>query len=63
MGRPSEAMENSRPSSQNNATFSGATALIGVLSLVITVISVAVPHWGTYSPKGSQYFASGKSWY
>lgn len=59
MGRPSEIMEQSRPSSQNKATFNGATALIGILSLILTIVSVAVPHWGSYSPQGSQYFASG----
>ena len=62
MGNPNEIMENqNRPnSSHTKATFSGATALIGILSLIITIISVAVPHWGTFAPAGSQFYSSGK---
>ena len=48
------------PSSHTKATFSGMTAFIGVLSLLITIISVATPHWGSYSPIGQSYFSSGK---
>ena len=42
------------------ATFSGLTALVGVVALVIDIISVAVPHWGRYGPAGVSYYASGK---
>ena len=49
------------PSSHTKATFSGMTAFIGVLSLLITIISVATPHWGSYSPKGQTYYAAGKN--
>ena len=48
------------PSSHTKATFSGMTAFIGVLSLLITIISVATPHWGSYSPNGQLYASSGK---
>ena len=60
MGNPAELEANQRPTSQTKATFSGATAFLGVLSLIITIISVAVPHWGYYSPAGQSYFQSGK---
>ena len=50
------------PSSHTKATFSGMTAFIGVLSLLITIISVATPHWGSYSPNGQSYFSAGKFW-
>ena len=60
MGNPAELEASQRPTSQTKATFSGATASLGVLSLIITIISVAVPHWGTYAPAGQLYYASGK---
>jgi len=59
MGNPAELEASQRPASQTKATFSGATASLGVLSLIITIISVAVPHWGTYAPGGSLYYQSG----
>lgn len=59
MGNPAELEASQRPTSQTKATFSGATASLGVLSLIITIISVAVPHWGTYAPAGQLYYASG----
>ena len=59
MGSPSE-MEANAPSSHTKATFSGATAFIGVLALIVTIISVAVPHWGSYGPNGFSYQAQGK---
>ena len=60
MGNPAELEANQRPTSQTKATFSGATAFLGVLSLIMTIISVAVPHWGSYGPGGPAYFSSGK---
>ena len=45
---------------QQKATFSGATALIGVIALVIDIVAVAVPHWGYYSPLGPGYYSQGK---
>jgi hypothetical protein len=64
MGSPSEMMEGIQGggggSSHTKATFSGMTALIGVLALIVSIISVAVPHWGSYSPIGQQYFSAGK---
>ncbi len=64
MGSPSEVEASgggqNGPSSHTKATFSGTTAFIGVLSLLITIISTAVPHWGSYSPVGQQFFAAGK---
>ena len=60
MGNPAELEANQRPTSQTKATFSGATAFLGVLSLIITIISVAVPHWGYFGPSGQSYFAQGK---
>jgi len=61
MGNPAELEANQRPTSQTKATFSGATAFLGVLSLIMTIISVAVPHWGSYGPGGPAYFSSGLS--
>lgn len=59
MGNPQEASEPSdRP---QKATFSGATALIGVLALILSVVSVAVPHWGYYEPYGSGAFGGSAS--
>ena len=60
MGNPAELEANQRPTSQTKATFSGATAFLGVLSLIITIISLAVPHWGYFGPSGQSYFAQGK---
>ena len=60
MGNPAELEANQRPTSQTKATFSGATAFLGVLSLIITIISVAVPHWGSFGPGGQSYFQAGK---
>jgi len=59
MGNPAELEANQRPTSQTKATFSGATAFLGVLSLIITIISVAVPHWGTFGPGGQSYYQAG----
>ena len=60
MGNPAELEANQRPTSQTKATFSGATAFLGVLSLIITIISVAVPHWGSFGLGGQSYFQAGK---
>ena len=60
MGTQAEMEATSAPSSHTKATFSGTTAFIGVLALIINIISVAVPHWGSYSPGGVSYFSSGK---
>ena len=60
MGNPAELEANQRPTSQTKATFSGATAFLGVLSLIITIISVAVPHWGSFGPGGQSYYQAGK---
>jgi len=57
MGNPNEAMSQMssnnmpRSSSHSRATFSGATACIGVITLILSIVSVSVPHWGVYSPK------------
>jgi len=59
MGTQAEMEATSAPSSHTKATFSGTTAFIGVLALIINIISVAVPHWGSYSPGGVSYFSSG----
>jgi len=59
MGNPAELEANQRPTSQTKATFSGATAFLGVLSLIITIISVAVPHWGSFGPGGQSYYQAG----
>jgi hypothetical protein len=37
------------------------TALVGVVALIVSVVSVAVPYWGFYSPAGASYFSAGKS--
>lgn len=42
------------------ATLSGLTAFIGVVALIADIISVAVPHWGKYSPYGDTYFKIGE---
>ena len=76
MGNPSEAagMQNGvnggygpggmgsqpRYREQQKATFSGMTALIGVIALVVDIVAVAVPHWGYYSPLGPGYYSQGK---
>ena len=59
MGNPAEVEASQRPASQTKATVSGATAFIGVVSLIITIVSVAAPHWGSYSPGGQRFFSSG----
>ena len=41
------------------ATFSGITALVGILALITDVISVAVPHWGRYQPASPAYYGAG----
>ncbi|CAB4054804.1 unnamed protein product [Lepeophtheirus salmonis] len=53
MGSHQEANDNEVSTSSGggggtNATISGSTASIGVLSLILAIISVAVPHWGSY---------------
>lgn len=58
MGNPAAERAAEGPSSHTRATFSGATAFIGVLTLLITIISAAVPHWGSYSPT-NQFFQRG----
>ena len=61
MGSQAEMQRMERgPTSHTKATFSGMTAFIGVLSLLITIISVATPHWGSYSPIGQSYYSAGK---
>ena len=65
MGNPAELEANQRPTQtqghqETKATFSGATAFLGVLSLIITIISVAVPHWGSFGPGGQSYYQAGK---
>ena len=45
---------------RQNATFSGATALLAIIALILEIIVVAVPHWGYYQPKGAAYYASGE---
>ena len=45
----------------SKATFSGMTAMIGVLALIADIISVAVPHWGYYSPGGPGFYQTGES--
>ena len=45
---------------QQKATLSGATALVGVVALIVNIIAVAVPNWGSYSPYGAGYYQSGK---
>jgi len=60
MGSQAEMQRMERgPTSHTKATFSGMTAFIGVLSLLITIISVATPHWGSYSPIGQSYYSAG----
>ena len=65
MGNPNEAMSQMssnnmpRSSSHSRATFSGATACIGVITLILSIVSVSVPHWGVYSPKAGN-LANGK---
>lgn len=59
MGNPAAEQLNSGPSSHTKATFSGTTAFIGILALLITIISTAVPHWGSYQPAGQQFFSAG----
>ena len=61
MGSQAEMQRMERgPTSHTKATFSGMTAFIGVLSLLITIISVATPHWGSYSPIGQSFYSAGK---
>ena len=48
---------------QQKATLSGATALVGVVALIVNIIAVAVPNWGSYSPYGAGYYQSGKGQY
>ena len=62
MGSP-EDMEDAGqgPSSHTKATFSGTTAFIGVIALIITIIAVAVPNWGNYAPLGQAFAAAGHS--
>ncbi len=55
-GPPSQAHQRG-----NNATFSGMTAMIGVLALIADILSVAVPHWGYYSPSGPAFYQTGQS--
>jgi len=68
MGNPNEAMSQMssnnmpRSSSHSRATFSGATACIGVITLILSIVSVSVPHWGVYSPKAGN-LANGYSSY
>jgi len=57
MGTPAEAaaaggVPQPRP---QKATFSGMTAIVGVVALVVDIISVAVPHWGHYEPQSAYY--------
>ena len=65
MGNPRDAMDgpqhtgSSQSSSQTKATFSGMTALGGILALIVSIISVAVPYWGFYAPAGASYYSSG----
>jgi len=60
MGSQAEMQRMERgPTSHTKATFSGMTAFIGVLSLLITIISVATPHWGSYSPIGQSFYSAG----
>ena len=42
------------------ATFPGLTAMVGVIALIADIISVAVPHWGYYSPGGVGFYQSGE---
>ena len=73
MGNPSEAGMNGvnggggygpggtpRYREQQKATFSGGTALVGVIALIVDIVAVAVPHWGYYSPLGPGYYSQGK---
>ena len=65
MGNPRDAMDGPQhtgsfqSSSQTKATFSGMTALGGILALIVSIISVAVPYWGFYAPAGASYYSSG----
>ncbi len=52
-------MDSIEGSSQTKATFSGLTALIGIIALIVAIISVAVPHWGSYAPIGQSYYSAG----
>ena len=60
MGTHAEAAGGGGGSGGQKATFSGMTALIGVVALVADIVSVAAPHWGSYRPAGVSYVASGK---
>lgn len=60
MGNPGEMNGGTPYREQQKATFSGMTALIGVIALIIDIIAVAVPHWGYYSPGGPGYYRAGK---
>ena len=57
---PSGVTQAARYREQQKATFSGMTALIGVVALVVDIVAVAVPHWGYYSPLGPGYYSQGK---
>ncbi len=62
MGHPRDRDMTDAPQqsqSQTNATFSGTTALVGVVALIVSVVSVAVPYWGFYAPAGASYFSAG----
>ncbi len=62
MGNPADQHQQHHHRQQQKATFSGMTALIGVVALVVDIIAVAVPHWGYYRPgSGSLYFSSRES--
>jgi len=56
---PSGVTQAARYREQQKATFSGMTALIGVVALVVDIVAVAVPHWGYYSPLGPGYYSQG----
>ena len=61
MGNPANEIMSNMPqsSSHSKATFSGATACIGVITLILSIVSVAVPNWGIYGPKGQQSISNG----
>jgi hypothetical protein len=60
-GQQHSGSSQTQSSGSTKATFSGMTALVGIFSLIISIVSVAVPYWGYYAPAGASYFSSGTS--
>ena len=57
--RPGGWQQHHSQQQQTKATFSGMTALVAVVALLLAIISAAVPHWGYYKPIGAQFYQTG----